>query len=642
MTFYPDNHGNRQSPDVDVHHLKKISSFSSEGTVGLLETVKNTKDGVCKTTFADPSIIETELSLGDEVELSPTSSCFASDTETSKDSILFYHEKVASPIRRSSMNPGTELQESITSYHKNSNSNGEKTNSVETRDCSRYKSPTQEKQKHHARRLENPLQPKRKTIYDNDAFPISDEEHLYDRGHLLVNCSRQKEKLLDFEFSEEILAYHEESELSRYCDGRKHAESHVHNVHRNYSYSRGSCNFHEERDSYVRKNSMERGYLCEDGKRERYHCGRRNFTMDRNPLTYKESGHLDSRISSNTVGEMDSQFKRQSKKLHFGKLYNHNNQFLDYGRDDFVQNRYVRSVPLTDPKRDILDESYERKFPYIRRELKNSGRSRYDDPPSLELHSSWSVETENEYYRNSDNRHLSHQSDREVYRANRGSWNDSISQRFDAFDSRLTEGYQRHGRQLLSREKRQNNWFDSFDYADEIEDSTFYTDEQDNLRGRRYSWQSDALLWAEKELTMRHQDGKTNAEKSSFFCNRSIRHGRCHATYGSPHDAMHIDDMQANQHVFKKRKGSNILGSNRSSKMYRSKHEQTIPRSQNSVDLIVDDGKVKLIKQRFKPCNALVSCMSALHKWRKLYIFLSLIVFSLSSPYQRDAFYESL
>ncbi|KAH7513473.1 hypothetical protein FEM48_Zijuj12G0203700 [Ziziphus jujuba var. spinosa] len=587
MTSYPDNHGNGQSPDVDVHHLKKINSFSSEGTVGLLETVKNTNDSVCKTTVADPCIIETELLLGDEVELSPTSSCFASDTETSKDSILFFHEEAARPVRRSSMDPGTKLRESISSYHKNSKANGAKRKSVEIRDCSRYKFPNKDKQKHHTRKHETPLQPKKKTIYDNDASPISDGEQLYDRDCLLLNHSRQKEKLQDLEFSDKILAYRQESKHSRYYDGRRYAESHICNVGRNYPCSKGSRNFHEESDPYVRKKSKERGYLFEGGKRERYHCGRRNLTMDRSPLTYKESGNLVPRISSITFENMDSQFKRQSERLQFRKLYNHNNQFLGHGCDDFEQNRYVRSVPLTDLERDILHENSKRMLPHIRRESKDSHRSRYDDPPSLELDSSWSEETEDEYYRNLDNMYLSHQSEREFFKADRVSWNDSISQRLDAFDSRLTGRYQRHGRQLLSREERQNNWFDNYDDADEIEDGTFYPNEQDNLGQGRCNRQPDVLHWAENDLTMRHRDEKMNPEKSSFFCNGSVGRGRSPATYGSPHD-----DMQAKQHVFKKmRNGSNTLFTNRSSKMYTSKHEQTVLRSRNSIDLIVDEGK---------------------------------------------------
>ncbi|KAF3456353.1 hypothetical protein FNV43_RR01003 [Rhamnella rubrinervis] len=586
----PDKHGNGESPDVVVNYKKK-SALSSEENVGLLETVHKTIDSVCKNTCSgDPCMKETELSLGDEVELSPTSSCFESDTETSRDSIHFDLEKVASPIRRSSMNSGTKLL--VKSSHKNSKGNGSKTEPVELRD-SKCEFPVQEKQRHRARRLKNPSKPKKKTMYDNSASPISDGEDLYVRDHLLVSRSGQKKQLQDIDFSDgEVLAYYKESKLSRYHDGRKFAKSHVRDVHRHYSSRKRSDNFHEERDPYVRKYRKEKGYLYEDGKMDGYHCAKEIFTKDRNPLTYKESGKLVCGNSGNTVKEMVSQLDRKNNKFHFRKFTDHNSQFLGYRHDDFMQKGYVGSVLLTDPNRDTLEENYKRKMPHFRRELKNSRRGKYDSSPSLELGSSWFGETEDEYLRNSDDWYLSHQSNREFYRADEESWNDSISRRFDPFDSRLTKRYQRHGRQLFAREERQSNWFDSCSDADEIEDNIIYSNEQDCFGGRSSSQQSEVPHWVEEELTTRHQDDNLNVEMSSFFCMKNVRHGRSHVTYGLPHDSICIDDFQSNQHIFRNiRDGSNNFFSNRSSKMYRGKHEQMVLRCRNSVDLIVEERK---------------------------------------------------
>lgn len=610
-----------------MNHKKK-NALSSEETVGLLETVLKTKDSICKNTCgADPFMKESELSLGDEIELSPTSSCFESDIETSRDSVHFDPEKVASSIRKLSMNSGTELW--VTPSHKNSKGNGVKTRPVEIRDYSKCEFPVQEKQRRHARELENPSQPKKKTMYENNASPISDGEHLYVRDRLLVSRSGQKKQLQDIDCSDgEVLAYYKESKRSCYRDGRKFAESHVHDVHRHYSSRKRSHKFHEERNPYVRKYRKEKGYLCEDGKMDGYHCGRQGFPKDRNPLTYKESGKLVCRNSGNTVEEMDSQLNRKSNKLHFRKFTNHNSQFLGCRHDTFVQKGYVGSVLLTDPKRDTLDENYEGKTPHIRRELKNSGRGRYDSSPSLELGSSWYGETEDEYFRNSDDWYLSHQSDR----ADEESWNDTISRRFDPFDSRLTKRYKRHGRQLFAREERQSNWFDSYSDAGEIEDSIIYSNEQDHFGGRRSSRQSEVPHWFEEEL-MRHQDDNLNVEMPSFFCMTNVRNGKSHVSYGSPHDAMCIDDFQSNQHIFRNiRDGSNNFFINRSSKMYRGKHERTVLRCRNSADLIVEERKVKLGNKGLNIVPLYVY-VSIPHKLNKLYTNFSVLfpcVFSLT------------
>ncbi|KAL5541969.1 hypothetical protein UlMin_009679 [Ulmus minor] len=564
LTIGPDNSENKQSLDVDKNHHEEMHAFSSNGTAELFETVNESSESIGRNVLcADRCMVETELPLDEEDRLSLPSSCFDNDSEASKYSSNLDPETVSGPIKRSSMKSSTELRSSVTSYHKNSKRNYAKIMPVDTRKVSKYKNSVQEEPKNYLRRLESPARPKIRHGYD--AFPISDSEDLYDRW---------KEKLQDIGYRDKDVAYYEESKHSHWYGGRKFAKNFFQNGR---NYRKESQEFYGERDPYIRENWKR----YDDEERDGYKCGRkRHFSF---------SGE-----------QTGSRFKRKINNLQLRTLAKHNSKFLDYKHDvDFMQERHARSVSLIEWEKD--DER-----PRIWRELRNSGRNRYDDASTLNLDNSWSREREDEHFKKADTYCVSHHS----YRgSDRVRWNDSISLRNDVFDSRFVRRWnnprpprkdvfdlrfsETYRKELFSEEEKESSCFDRYSDAHEIEDSFIFPNDQVHYRRkRRCNWQSEVQPCNGEERAFRHQGDKFNGKGSSFSNKKDARHERNYSTNGLRHDEMHIDDIQLHRHRFNwARNGSNSQCIGRNSKTYRGEHEQTFLRYRDSADLIVGEGQ---------------------------------------------------
>ena len=607
MTNDPDDTGKNQSLDVDGNQHKESHTFSSDGTVESFETVNGTRDSVgLNACCADQCMVEPELSLEEEDHLSLASSCFESDSEVSGENNCLNPKNVTSPLRRSSMNSGGELCESLNSNCKNLKGKHAKIKPVDFRDYSKCKIPVQEERKHRLGRFDSSAQPK---LDDNDTSPRSDAQGTYDRCHLSVHCSRWKEKQQPIHHgNKEDL---EVSKLPHYLGGKKFSKNYIHTA-RKKNYTKGSEDFYEERDPYLRQKWNKRGNLCEDEKRDGYWRQGGPYYSDRNPLAYRESGQFESRS------------KMKINQVRFRKSTNHGSQFFHHKFDsDFMQDRYARPVSLIDQKSDTSDEGYERELHIHGKEMKQSGRNRQKDDVPLDSEGSWSRKTEHEYWRTSDPHYFPHQSCRE---SNGRRWIDSKSPRKGFSRSRF---FGKDWRQ--ASESKESGWFESYNNLHEFEDSFIFPDDQIHFRRkRRCGWKSEVLPWIE-EQTVGHRDEKLNTKRSSFFYKKDGRHGLNSSTHGSLHDAMYVNDMQREQHGYKMRRDRNstrfIYGSH---KIYRGKNEQTFLRCRDSVDLIVGEGKVKLGKSGFKSCTTVLICMGAPYKLGKLYmLFLNLIGLSL-------------
>lgn len=645
MTNDPDDTETNQSPDVSGNRHEETCAFSSDGTTELPESVNKTRESVIlRASCADKYMVETELSLEEEGKLSLTSSCFASDSEASSDDSHLDRGKVTSPIRRSSVKSGGELWDSDSPRPKNLQGNYAKIKPVDFRDYSKCKSPVQGERKHRTRSVDSHAQ-RKLNRYDNDTSPGLDAEDMYDKGRLSADYGRWKENMEDVNFTDrEDLTYYERSKQSHYYGSREFAKDHTHTARKNYRNR--SKDFHEGKDPYVVQNCKKRGYLCEDDRREGYQYRRGPFSGDMPPV-YKETEQLVSRYSA-TSEQIDFRSKRKNNGLQFMKPNNHSSRFPDYELDgtDFMREKNARSVSLVNWKRDTLDESYERQVPKRRKEVKHSAWKRCNDAFSLELEGACSRELKNEYWRNSDVHYLSHHSYREsdeetelegswsrkiedeywgntdVHHLSRqshresdgGSWTDPMPPRNGASLSRFVERYRR---QLPAGEGKESGWLENYSDLHKFEDGFIYRDNEVHFRReRRCGWKSEVLPWMEEEPTIRHRYEKLNFKKSSFLCKNYGRHRRNQSTHGTLHDAMHIDDMQADKHGYRMIKdGSYSRGIYRSQKMFRAKNEQAFLRCRDSLNLFVGEGKVKLGKSRLKPCIIVLLWISSPYKW---------------------------
>lgn len=618
MTIDSDNHRNNQV-DVDGKNHKEVNGISSEA-IGIANKVTESLD---RDTFcADQCMMETQLSLGDDDQFSLISSCFASDSEASKNSVHFDPEDIHTPVK-SLVNSHTEPSKSVTSSFKNSRSNCIKRQKVDVKDYSICRNSFQKKRNHQDRWLNSVDEPSNHRNNDNDASPTSDTVDLYDR-----NCSekfrRQKERLQDFGGSNREDMYYKERKFSCH-NGIRYADNHDQNQRdkRNYLSRKGSHQFQEKLDPYFKRTFNERGSFCEDTDTDWSHFGRTQFPEEWIPLGRREARGLHSRYSS-TVEERDAVWRRNSNKLLFKKIPSYNDGCFDYKcEDDYVGEKAGRSASFTDRKRNNLDEFDERQLPHVGRELNNWGRrGGYVDSP-IYLDDSHSGKFEDEYCKHRENRYLSPHSYRELYTADERSWNHSISPRNDVSYTRTAdERYWRQVRKLDAEEANEMNWFDDHYDAYEIEDKIY---PNEHLRWRRSNWRSEVMHWTEDQLTLRHHGDELYSEKASCSYRKYVRHEKIHAKHGPSHNGMPIDNTQREQCGLKMPRkviGGNFI--NRSAKMYRSKHEQTV-RCRDSMDLAVRERKVKLGKPWVKPFITVLVYMSAPIELSKPYFFWSMI-----------------
>lgn len=611
MNLGADKHENEKIPVVNVHHHQKGKVYPSVGVTEGMETVNKTPRGISRNSCSgDPFMEETELSLGDHGQLSLDSSCYGSDSEASRGSVCADSERTNSPLKRPSPNSSAELLDSVTSYHKNFKSSSAKSKSGDMK--LRNKGSTREEQEHCSRRGNGVAKTKIHTEDNDDASHMWDAEDVGDTDHSLVKSSRQKEGMQGFGRRDtKDLSYHREKEFSSCNGGEKFAGNDVRTAYRKHPYRKGNHNLRGEMDSYARKKWDEKEYYNEqrsprvdDEERDRdwYHHGGQFSTDYLSRFTYGESRQLNSRYSSCSVEERETWWSRKHSKLQLRKRTNHDAHWLDYKHEDnFVPGKYGRPASFLERNLDFLDE---RKLPYIGRELKNSGRrDRYGDSSPLDLDNPWSQEIEDDYRRQMDYQSLNSWFYRESYIAG-GCQHDTMSPRNDVYDSRLTERYGRRRRQIFAGKVRNNDWLDSHNDGNDLEDCIVYPDDQDHLDQRRHSCRSRFLHWSEDELILRRRDDKLYAEEASLSYKNSTGHERICARYGSANDGRLSDEMQVQQQRLKMiKEGSSTYCINRSSKIInRERHEQAVLRCRDSVDLVVGEGKVKLGKHWSKPC----------------------------------------
>ncbi|XP_048428205.1 uncharacterized protein LOC125471609 isoform X4 [Pyrus x bretschneideri] len=567
MTIDSDQRNN-QVVDLDGYDQIQGNAVSLETT----EIANKTKDSVGKDSlYADQYLMEAQLSFGDDDQLSPTSSCFGSDSEASKNGVRFDPEDIHTPV---------------TSSFGNSKSNGIKRTIVDIKKYSIRKSHARKENKHQKRRLHSVVEPK---IHikddDDDASLTSEMEDLYDRDSSL-NYSRQKKILRDF-------GYSDREDISDYKESRRYADNHVHTAKTNYVGRKGNHKIQDKLDPYFRKNWNETEYFCEDRDRDWHRFGRTRFTKERSPLSSRESRGWHSSYSPHTVEERDAQFRRNAKKLQFQKIPIHGGGCFGYKReDDFVGEKFRKCASFTDRRMNNLDEFDEGQFPRLRRELQHSGgRGGYVDSPKCNWDDSCSEKIEDEYCRHGENQYLFDQSYKESYAGDEGRWIDSLSPRIDVSRTKATdERYWRNARETYSAEFKESNWFDNRYNADEIDDIIYPSDQ---FKWRRSNWRSEVLHWTEDQLTVRCRGDKLYSEKSSLSYQKYVRHDKFHAKYGSYNDAMHVM-LPEQDRLELRRKGSSANCINSSSKMYIGKHERTALRCRGSIDLVVGEGKVRL------------------------------------------------
>ncbi|XP_050372524.1 uncharacterized protein LOC126790358 [Argentina anserina] len=587
--------------DVDGNKHKEVNGISLEA----IEIANKVTENLDRNTSSDDQcMMDTQLSLSDdEDQLSLISSCYESDSGTSRNSAHFDPEDIHTPVRPVE-NPESEPHKSITSSSKNSKGNciKRKRDIQDYSICRRY---SQKKHSYQGRRLNDLEEP---TNHRNsDVSPTSDTEDPNDRNY--SENFRRQERLRDSGgINREDTLDYKGRKFSYHC-GIRNADNHY---HKRKCFSRNdSHQLQQKLDPYVNRTSNERQTLCEDWN----HSGRTQFTDERSPLTKGESRGLHSRYSS-TVESRHAQWRRTRNKLLFKKIPN------KWHEDDFPGEKAGRCASFISRKRNNFDEFHGRKFPLLGRELNNRGqRGGYEGSP-MYLDDSQSENFKDVYCEHQENQYLSHQSYRDLYTAEDGSWNRSVSPRnYVSYPRTANERFWRQLRKIDVEEANEVNWYDDHYDSYEIEGNMH---PNDHLRWRRSNWQSEVMHWTEDQFTFRHHGDKLYSEKASCSYQKYVRHENFRAKNGfsdgmpinnmQPEhiNNMPINNMQPEQHrskIPRKGTGANFV---HSAKIYRGRHEQLV-RCRDSMDLAVRERKIlaRCSKARTSMCNGRPESMGA-------------------------------
>ncbi|XVF28208.1 hypothetical protein REPUB_Repub15cG0009500 [Reevesia pubescens] len=600
----------------------------SEGIAEAVETKNQQNEVACRNTHqSDPCIIDTEPSPDNRSHFSPTFSFSESGSEErSEDSVHGVSIEVRSPLRRQSLDYGTE----VASYHKSARSDDRQ--SDDGGDYSIHSSPMRDKQKHESWRYRyvkqrvllesddetSPISDAegdfkrnrrhrytveeewkhhrgrphgvtdRKIYPENfyEASPLSNAEELCDKDYSSVCCGRREDTPQD-------LGYHdgEGSSYSRekgHCrnSSKRFADSHVRPVH-----TKAHLSFKEDSNQFVRKNwngkefyhERRAGIHKEDDMNGFWHRGQRlPAQQGLIPRTYRESRRFVSRYTSASK-ERDIQWRRGNDRLQHRKKTDNDDCPLYYKYEhehEWLKEKHGRSISFKHCEKDMV-EPYERCLPPTRREVKVSGRKgRYLDAAYIHLERSWPMEDEDEYQRRTYSRSLAMATDREPSASN-GRWSNTVSLRNEAYDSKSIERYHRHQRIVCHEEDRESGWFGCYNYAD---------DNQVRSWGRDHSKRSRVLHWGEDKLRV---NDRLFAQEVSFSCEKTSNLDLIHAQHGSLQDERLISDLKMEHHGYKMlSEGSNANCLKRNSIIrYRDEHEQKFLKDRDSVDLIVS--KVK-------------------------------------------------
>ncbi|XVF38863.1 hypothetical protein REPUB_Repub20aG0138800 [Reevesia pubescens] len=155
----------------------------SEGIAEEMETKNNENEVACRNIHqSDPCIIETEPSPDNRSHFNLTFSFSESDSEErSEASVHDVSIEVPSPLRRQSLDYGTELHKSVASYHKSSRSDGHQNLSDDGKNYSIHVSPMRYKPNHERWRHRHFVKPRILLESDDGTYPVSDAESDYKR-----------------------------------------------------------------------------------------------------------------------------------------------------------------------------------------------------------------------------------------------------------------------------------------------------------------------------------------------------------------------------------------------------------------------------------------------------------------------------
>ncbi|KAL5782138.1 hypothetical protein ACOSP7_007167 [Xanthoceras sorbifolium] len=615
-----DDHGNGQISDGDGHRHQNLSVHTSERTSKAMETLKRTEEVDGRKACDSDLCLKTELSLPDRSHFSLSPSCSGNDSDVSKNSFQSDPVRVLGPSTSQYPNSGIE----VIFDNKDAISNGIDKKPGHKKYHLKQKSPYQEDWKLHNRRRRGVT---KQNIYlktDDDASPLSDgedggkyclrrgpvrekwkhcrgihhtasgqkfhPENVYDSGREgLYNrdyksVRRQKQRLIDLDYHDtQDFSYNREVGFSSGYGSEKFGDNHIKFFQQKYTHGKYHQRFRDWIDPYASSKWNEREYCHERSRVDN------EDNMGRDQYYYKR-GDGESRLFvqkySSTFKERDTKWRGKSDKP-FGKRIDHDQRSLEFEENDFVQEKYGRSVSFTERERDYMDTIYKRGFPFIGREVKISvQRGRYGDSYCLDLDRSWSMENENGFGRCMEHQSSTSQSCRECFTDNGRRWHDSITSIDDAYDSKLTKRYRRH---ICDEEHRDIDLSGIYNVADDTKDRILDNNNRVHLQRRRHSWQSKEHHSMEDELIARDWNSDLFAEKLSCSYEGTSTCERIRPKYESDHDGMLFDDLQLERNRYKlAREGSSAKCVKKNYNIiYRGEDEHTVLRCRDSVDWIV-------------------------------------------------------
>ncbi|XP_077240767.1 uncharacterized protein LOC143881539 isoform X2 [Tasmannia lanceolata] len=541
----PDHdHERDEQTNPDGHHHQIGKEPVPEETAKMLQTIEDAmdKDNLSRD---KSSMLEADSAYGDHIQHNLSPSYLESHSESAKGEINVDPSSV-SGLREAILpeclkSNGSKSDTSKTKLQNSEGSSQEQCHiQEELNSCSR-------KRVHGVSELKIPMD-------NGKASLMANRKGWYDGDRLSIRREPRKDRLLNYNFDggEDSSYYRERERLIGY-HGRRFSDKQDRSACTEHFHRKGSSQFREEMEPYLRRNWDERDYFLEQ------RVAARNNEMNYKEYYFHESGWGDHEMSAIThkgsslaISENSSYYYEREKYLR-PRRKGENDQWLrkEVDDDDFeVEHRYMKEFSQEKYRRHIgyprrenasIQDKHGRHLTYTDRDIEKLDQRERDDCREIESldMSCRSVENDDKYWGYPGS--LSTQRYREFHILDRRRYCDASPPKNHATNSwRSNERYADHWRlpnrrDMYSNKRRDGGFFVSsskehhhLSHKDlDFEEMAFYSNDLVCDDKRKPSWQSNATDWPDDERCFRDRERDNFCDmEASILYGRSSRHGQ--------------------------------------------------------------------------------------------------------------------
>ncbi|KAK9086283.1 hypothetical protein Syun_028677 [Stephania yunnanensis] len=383
----PDNEGDQQISDV-LFNNERMKKHACEESFKTIEMVTDKKEETDKgLSRSDIYKLESESSLGDQIEYASNPSYSDSRSVSYKAEVDSDKETICNPVNRTSSDSVNGLRESSTpnSYHSKGIENfGIKTEPGDRKMDFVNLNHDEEKNHYPKLRLRSVAEVKIRAN-DDETNSLSDGKDFYDGSPVTQRDVKHRSSKFEF-YDKDKNSYHRETERSGDLQSGRSTKRHARNAYNDFCHENHPLRV--EMDTYSRRSPRhEREYSVEDRFRRDIKVNQNKYGSYRERHSYEElrvHSHVKSSQFTPECYVNFSQPRRKDGDLFERKYYDF--AFDHRHREQFVKIDHQRTDSYGEREREYLREKWNRRGRPCGWEMEGANRSeRYWDSPHPDL-----------------------------------------------------------------------------------------------------------------------------------------------------------------------------------------------------------------------------------------------------------------